>query len=638
MKTIIALLLLIVAIASSAATYRVGTGETYTTIAQINALSLSSGDSVLFKRGESFYGTLTPNYSGVIYAAYGTGAAPIITGFTTITSGWTDEGGGIYSKVITSEAQTNMVTIDGVQYGMGRYPNATFLTFESAVSNTSITDNQLTGTPDWTGAEALIYKNAYRIERCVISSHSTTTLNYTIYSGLNTAANSSGNYFIQNDLETLDQYGEWYHDTGTGKFYMYFGAVNPATKTVKVATLNNLIKVTTAKTNITVSGLALTGSIKSGFVAEFNCHNLSVQNSSFTFAGADGVYIDGQTATVNNCTFNYCNRISVMTKGTGGTISNNTISNNAVVLGQGNYGYSGTSGLMIMGTNGTVTGNVVQNTATNGMFIEGTVDVGLVKNNYIYNTCLWNTDHGSIYTSQFYTNLVIDGNIIDTSKGEGIYLDAIGGGITVKNNSVTNCTGPGLHIHSQSADTIFNNTIFNCGDGVFLQNTSGNNDSHDVVMYNNLFVAKTATQKTLRFYSDYAGYASSWPTYSFYNNTYARPIDDAASLYYLGAAKTLAQWQTFTGQDASSTKSPYSIESETDLHLAYNNDTIAKPIAIPFRAKDMAGTYYATSITLQPFTSKILFRDYTTPPANRTKPIVAGGKHYISNGRIVLTQ
>src|ERR1700690_3766 len=51
---------------------------------------LTAGDSVLFNCGDIFYGTLIINNSGssanpITIGAYGTGANPVITGFTTIT-------------------------------------------------------------------------------------------------------------------------------------------------------------------------------------------------------------------------------------------------------------------------------------------------------------------------------------------------------------------------------------------------------------------------------------------------------------------------------------------------------------------------------------------------------------------------
>src|SRR6266542_3682187 len=56
--------------------------------------NLKPGDSVLFKRGDTFYGSITINVSGtpslpIVLGAYGAGAKPIISGFTTISS-WTN--------------------------------------------------------------------------------------------------------------------------------------------------------------------------------------------------------------------------------------------------------------------------------------------------------------------------------------------------------------------------------------------------------------------------------------------------------------------------------------------------------------------------------------------------------------------
>jgi hypothetical protein len=65
---------------------------------------LSAGDSILFKRGETFYGPLTISTSGsagtpIIIGAYGTGAKPILN-FSFIVSGWSEPANGVYSKWI----------------------------------------------------------------------------------------------------------------------------------------------------------------------------------------------------------------------------------------------------------------------------------------------------------------------------------------------------------------------------------------------------------------------------------------------------------------------------------------------------------------------------------------------------------
>jgi len=68
----------------------------FQTIAKVNSLSLSAGESVGFKRGETWRETLTVPDSGaagnpITFGAYGTGADPIISGADLKTS-WTEEG------------------------------------------------------------------------------------------------------------------------------------------------------------------------------------------------------------------------------------------------------------------------------------------------------------------------------------------------------------------------------------------------------------------------------------------------------------------------------------------------------------------------------------------------------------------
>src|SRR5665647_3603352 len=67
------------------------------TLDKLNSFkTLKPGDNVLFKRGDTFYGSITVSNSGaagnpITYGAYGTGINPIITGFTTVSS-WTNLG------------------------------------------------------------------------------------------------------------------------------------------------------------------------------------------------------------------------------------------------------------------------------------------------------------------------------------------------------------------------------------------------------------------------------------------------------------------------------------------------------------------------------------------------------------------
>jgi len=82
-------------------------GQAWQTITKVNsfwaASSFAPGDNIYFNRGDTWAGvTLVVSESGsagspITISAYGAGADPIITGFTTLAS-WTDEGDGTFSK------------------------------------------------------------------------------------------------------------------------------------------------------------------------------------------------------------------------------------------------------------------------------------------------------------------------------------------------------------------------------------------------------------------------------------------------------------------------------------------------------------------------------------------------------------
>ena len=134
-----------------------------------------------------------------------------------------------------------MVTVNGINTEKGRWPNTGFRTFEAHNNDISITDIELPGTPNWTGAEVVIRKSPWLLDLCTITNHTTNTLTYT--TGYPSTPIDGYGYFIQNDLKTLDTLGELYYD-GTD-IYMYFGAEDPSDYVVKVSTLDYLVSIPT---------------------------------------------------------------------------------------------------------------------------------------------------------------------------------------------------------------------------------------------------------------------------------------------------------------------------------------------------------------------------------------------------------
>jgi len=615
----------------------------WATIGKVNAAfpSMKPGDRILFQRGNTFYGSILISKSGtagnpITIGAYGTGEKPVITGFTAVTA-WTNEGNGIYSTSLTSEAQSNMVTINGVQYAMGRWPDLTYNIFETFETNVSITDADLGATIDWTGAEVAIRKNDYTIDRCRITDH---TGNKLVYKNLGTTQNSIANYgyFIQNDIKCLSAFGEWFHDTGSGKFYMYFGSVDPSSRNVRVATLNTML-LNNGSDYIVVDNLTFTGSISHAITyLTYASNYCTVRNSVISFAGLDGIHFLGEYGSIDNNTISECNQTGINLGGIDGTLTSNTIKNIGLVPGQAYMG-SLTTGILI-GNNGClIQYNTIENVGYCGIGVASSSDILTIKNNYLNNILLVLNDGGGIYTTSDGSSRKIDGNIIRNVKGNtdgtpypsrfiarGIYLDSFSTNVIVTNNTVFNCSEGGYMLHKAHDNKLENNTSFNNGIGIYFQNSAGSNIRNNLIN-NNIFFAKAPSQLALKFYS-VADDILSFGTAN--NNYYARPADDNEVFQTYSPStgsknRTLAGWQSFTNQDLNSHKSPVSLTDTSRIDFFYNASKTNRVITLSQPMIDVAGTKYSGTVTLLPYTSVILMPDpnpTTTQPAS--PPIYSG--------------
>jgi uncharacterized repeat protein (TIGR02059 family) len=638
MRTVFALIFLTISIVASATDYYVkqggndldaGTsdGTAWASINKVNSsfASLKPGDRILFNRGDTFYGTIEITSSGVAgspitLGAYGTGNKPVITGFTTITS-WNNEGNGIYSSQVVAEDLTNMVVIDDRQYAMGRWPDTGYNIFESVSSNVSITDNELGADIDWTGAEVVIRKNDWSLDRCNISDHTGGSLTY-ISLGTTQDAIARHGYFIQNDLRTLTTFGEWYHNKATGKIYIYFGATDPATKKVEVATLNTLID-NTGRDYITVDNIHFRGSVSHLITCDVSANNnITIQNSQLSFAGLDGIHLWGENGTISNNLISECNQTGIKTVGNYHNILANVIEDVGVIPGQA---FNGTviTGVLINDNNCVIKNNTITNIGYSGIKLSSIADIITIQNNFINNVLLTLNDGGGIYTAGEGVSRKIDGNIImnvigntsgtpypDRHIARGIYLDVNSTNVIITNNTVAYCSEGGYMIHRAHDNRLENNTAFNNGYGMFFQNSSGSNIRNNTLK-NNIFFAKASTQLALKFYS----VADDIPSFGTAdNNVYARPADDVDVFHTYSPStgsqyRTLTEWQSFTGKDLASKKSPVTLSDTSKIDFYYNPTTSNKAITLSQPMLDPRGAKYSGTITLLPYSSIILMPD-----------------------------
>jgi uncharacterized repeat protein (TIGR02059 family) len=635
------------------------------TITKVNSSfsTLKPGDRILFKKGDTFYGTLIITASGsaanpITIGAYGTGNNPIITGFTTI-SGWTNEGSGIYSSPFVpvgydSYPMVNMVTLNDTVKAMGRWPDKGYLNYESHTNSPtqSITDNQLTGSPNWTGGEVVIRKYRWILDRQDITNHTNTviTFNALQHYGNNSAYNpiDKNGYFIQGHLNTLNRLGEWYWDKSKNKLYMYFGAANPVSYVVKASQYDRNIHIQNRQ-YVDFENLDCEGGNTQGIYLNTTDH-IKFTNCNLKYQGGNGYYsIYGTYVTLlgGSITNALNDGLSFENGNYNCIIDGVSITNAGMIPGAARSGDGAAVGMFVYGGNNTIRNCSIVNTGFNGIQFGGSNI--LIENNYVNNFCKVKDDGGGIYTGPGASadiNRKIQNNIVVNSKGAypgceayasyeafgkacGIYMDENSQNVEISGNTVANCSWAGIFIHLARNIQINNNTVYNNDIGQLYFEYSKTGEVINIISSGNKFISKAANQST---YYHHA-FVNENPnvTGTFNNNYYARPIDNNATIHVMlsvtgGNDKwyTLAGWQTYTGEDASSHKSNVSTADTTGFFkFVYNQSISNKTMMLNAPMIDVVGMKYTGSITLLPYTSAVLMLD--------PNPNVAANPLYVSS-------
>ncbi len=559
------------------------------TLSKLNSIfsTLQAGDSILFKRGETFYGTINVNKSGtvsrpIVIGAYGTGNKPVITGMQTLTN-WVSVGNGKYESTNTALGpQVNMVTLNGVEQDMGRYPNRSagnggYLNFESHVNNSSITDNQLSSSNVWTGAELVVRTNRYIIDRTKITSNSGNTISYS--PALSYMPIDGFGYFIQNDIRTLDQLGEWYYNPSTKKMTIYFGSNNPSAYTVKASAVGQLAYVHDVD-NITLSNISFTGG-NNNSVYLYSTVNTVIKDCDVSFSGIDGIQANNTiNLKIENSTVVNTNNIGInLSNSKYGILRNNKVKNTGLILGLGQNTANKTVGIRETGRYNLVEFNQVDSTAFIAIRFGG--DYAVIKNNFVNHFTLTKDDGSGIYTSNNGVGRKIIGNIILNGHGaaegtsspvagstSGIYLDDAANQIEVNSNTIADCNKTGIYVHNAHEVTVLKNTMFNSPTQLTMvhDGASPNHSLRNNVLKNNILFSKDASQTVFNLGTINNDVSLSAGTMD--SNYYCRPLDDNFVLktYFTNAAGTriyqdldLPLWKSVYGKDQHSKKTATSI-------------------------------------------------------------------------------
>lgn len=498
------------------------------TIAKVNAAfaSMLAGDSILFRRGDTFYGAIVVGKSGssgrpIVISAYGSGNKPVITGFVTASS-WAGISTGVYQCYIPGAKTTlNTVIFNNEIQALGRYPNADaanggYLSYESFSGATSITDNQLTSSTNWVGAEVVVRKKLWVLDRGKITAHSGGTLTFTnTNSSTYTGTNGFG-YFIQNDPRTLDKLGEWYFKTSTKYLQMYFGTASPSSYSVKVSCLDTLVRMT-SRSYININNISFEGA-NGNAISATSGNYVNIQNCDFNNNGIGA--INTQTVSnllIENCTIrNSLSNAIISSASTGSniTIRGCIVKRTGALPGMGLSNGNSYKAIAANTTNLLIEYNTVDTSGYVGIDWQGsTVNVRYNVVNYFD---FIKDDAGGIYTyaagtdaspGKIYTNRTVSNNIVMNGAGapngrnsstlfaSGIYLDGRTMNVNVLNNTVFNNAKNGIHTSTAQGVTIRGNTSYNNLNGISVMRWASIGIIRNLAIKNNILYLRLNTQR-----------------------------------------------------------------------------------------------------------------------------------------------
>jgi parallel beta-helix repeat protein len=549
--------------------------------------ALQPGDSVLFKGGDAFSGQLVLSKSGTVskniyFGSYGSGKKPIISGTVSVKN-WNQTSTNIWEATCAEAgSKVSNFFINGIPQQIGRWPNASdpnkgYLSYETHSGTNQITDKDLSDAINWTGAEAVVRRVRWILDRLTIKSQTSGTLQFTTNVGYEFL--DGFGYFIQNDLRTLDQQGEWFFQPTTKKFSLY-SETDPNKFITEAAKLDNLIKLSTVN-DVTIENIQFVGSGKLSLQVQ-NCNRLTLRNLEIKSSGENGVDISSS----NNVLFesnliNHTNNNAFIQNGCKKFVMRgNTIKNTALIAGMGLGSDGQYNAVQFSGTNILAENNLIDSVGYIGFNFSG--DTVLIKNNVISNYCMTKDDGGGLYTwndgKTINHSRKLIGNVLLNAIGapegsawpgvasEGIYIDDRSANVDIIGNTVYNCGNNGIFIHNANHINVRGNTFYNNGKQFWMvhDNIAPAFPITDCVVDSNILVSRDANQLVAKFQTIDNGISNQG---TFESNWYCRPLDDKLVIqteYVNGTsvseALTLEAWQTKYQKDQHSGKSPVAVD------------------------------------------------------------------------------
>ncbi|MEX2513461.1 MAG: right-handed parallel beta-helix repeat-containing protein [Cyclobacteriaceae bacterium] len=559
-------------------------------------ISLKPGDRVLFRRGETFFGSINVTQSGqagnpIVIGAYEKGEKPVITSMMEVKN-WETKGNHLYEAHVEDiSGDLSVLTIAGTPYALGRYPNrseenAVYLTIDSHNGENMVSTNNLQAPSNFTGGEIVIRKNNWIIDRHRITSHSATSFQYDTEGSDYKPQNGYG-FFIQNHPGTLDEMGEWYYDKSNKKLLLYYPNGSPSEAQINVATKDLLVNIRPHISYIEIKELAFEGSNQNSIELEIS-DNISISDCEIRYSGKNAVNtIASSHFTLKNSIIqhSYNGGVFLQWKDNNAIISNNLFDQTFMFSGMGRSNNGNGIAIYMDGSshNGLIEFNKITNTGYIGINFNGNNTI--VKNNLLDTFCILKDDGAGIYTwtgppktkntnRKVIDNIILNGlgankgtnnsNTLDKGAAEGIYIDDNATGVEISGNSVANMANSGIYIHNANDIKIYNNRVYNAKQSLWMVHDNLGEPIRNLLVNGNRFLAKYRNQKLIRINSK----ANDVPEMGqFESNVYAHPLNqiDPITVHLKNASGEviwkeidLGSWKEKFQQDLNSKNGPLS--------------------------------------------------------------------------------
>jgi hypothetical protein len=608
------------------------TSAAWQTLTKLSAQILVAGDTVFFRRGDTFRGSLTVNQSGtaaqpIVFAAFGTGANgtganPVLSGAERITA-WSLNGSNYQAPV--SQTVLNFFINDKAQV-LARYPNEGQYLFLDSATKRSLTDRDLTRVASnlILGSKLCIHTAQWCWELESVGTFSGTTITYADSSELD-ALNGFG-YFLYDNIAHLDTAKEWKYDAASRTLmYRAPNGINPSAVIAEASVYATGLRISRGVSNITVQDITFEKQGTAGIqIAEASSTNVKISRCAFNRQALYGVESNGIGAVIEYCTFTEVEGLAMAkNQGRRDIVRYNTFLRTGPFRNSGvGRQYNLSAVHLGFSDSNHVHHNLVDSAGYCGISADGKYN--MIERNIVRNTMLLNNDGAALKSfggqAQFNTfrnNFVeySDGNTEGTRNGEfltpGIYFDFLVKNCTVHENTVYNHTKKGIFQNAGNQNnTITNNVVFGSNYCLDLNGTQAQRDAiTGMVVKNNVFLAFNSASYLIK-QSDFTGTFNAGVLDS--NFYYTPATTGRFAQRYEGNSPVeygFAAWQAkgndrnsryFAPSQTSASATPRLFMNQTDNVLTQN---LGDTLFLDTRGNEKCG-----SITLQPYTSKVLFQ------------------------------